>query len=1367
MLANNPRLFGRRRRGVVLVLILAMLGLLAVVGVTFATFSGQAQVGARYFSQSIADPDSDQLMDFALDQLINDTNNPASAIRGHSLKRDMYGNDGIGNGYLPTLPDGSPIVVTGVQGTAQRFVISTNIPAHGIPSLFGQTFGPIGGSLAYAWFARIELWQYDSSGNTAPFRVSSYTDTSTNSIHSALPQTFQIINDNMSTGFHTFALSPSDTTSTNNFYNKQAGGSYTGFGLLQPNASPATSGTITYQLQLVLDNRYRNAFNGSGAGNQAYFANYRLNGGIQQGFNSVIALGDPTVDLMDEDYDAVDLDNWFLAMQSADGQVMIPSFHRPGILQVDYNASTPLDDWRSFTPGSMSKFLRPRAIDHPLSGNSFPDLKPDPNTGLITYDVDNDGDGVNDSVWLDLGYPIQRDATGRMFKPLFAFMVQGLNGKIPLNTAGNLQALGTTNNTYSNNHTSHLGFSPSEINPKFALQNEPSGGQVATNQSGLTTFPTPNPNIDAYGSDVSLTQLRNILAGTRPQLNPIVAPNQPPNGTLPGSDQGTNGDTNWIITGGTQMWMPDGMYQATDGFPYAGGSGGGTPVYRGTGAIAGRWGESSGVPISPGVQSNGSYVPNVWDNPIRAGQSLPEQDTKGNLWNVDGRDDNFTSLDAYPFGNNTNPEVADYFDLSGSYSLPSERTRRFVTPIDPTGTGTVMTYNYAPASSFDFGYGGDYFGRVNFFHYFRPPGVPIDYSLSTPAPVIPDTYNNRYHGYESQRVPNVLTTNSATLPTQVAGMPFDLSNTTMPNPPSQAGLTPTFDVWVNSHGRYAGGAGTQNGFGSHSPMLNEADELALYSPVPQFDSPYGPHDLEWLYRDHDVDGSTLDSRLSQLAPVSLTNNTDGGMRRRMLTTDTWDLNNFTKSFSTHSNLTFVDYSGNKTDRGSTDSNTLIGIPTAQTGLSVAHRDRRINLNFPLPVSNDPNEPVRHKWVRETYQLLKQILPTAATDTAEKLAQLSQFVVNIVDFRDPDCAMTRFVNTDIIYTVASTTGQATLAINPNTSAIIPYDPTITDYNPAAKTHFLVQYGMEYNPIAINEVLAYQYQYLNNGSQVNQSRMWVELVNTLTQDGNLTSSPSGTLASDLGLANWDMVVMNDDSTGRPDPYTGGLPPVANPKTDYSFAPNPLPLTSLPSVPALAATGDTRTGTSNNYYVLASAGPANNQEPKASGSQGQLPAILPTVGLPAKASGLSNVYWLYLRRPADPTATYTPNPKDPGFNDGMVVVDSLRFVLSDAGITFTKDPVTGNWSGKPNAKPTQLYSIQRLQPYRGGQAVGLPVPLASTTQPPKNPPPPPPAPRTPQGGTHPNAPPPPPRPRRSTRAMATPSRRRRRPRPRTTLT
>ena len=69
--------------------------------------------------------------------------------------------------------------------------------------------------------------------------------------------------------------------------------------------------------------------------------------------------------------------------------------------------------------------------------------------------------------------------------------------------------------------------------------------------------------------------------------------------------------------------------------------------------------------------------------------------------------------------------------------------------------------------------------------------------------------------------------------------------------------------------------------------------------------------------------------------------------------------------------------------------------------SLAHRDKKINLNYPLPVSNDPNEPIRQKWISDTYQLLKAVLPPTAVDTPEELAQLSQFVINIIDFRDPD------------------------------------------------------------------------------------------------------------------------------------------------------------------------------------------------------------------------------------------------------------------------------------------------------------------------------------------------------------------------------
>ena len=78
----------------------------------------------------------------------------------------------------------------------------------------------------------------------------------------------------------------------------------------------------------------------------------------------------------------------------------------------------------------------------------------------------------------------------------------------------------------------------------------------------------------------------------------------------------------------------------------------------------------------------------------------------------------------------------------------------------------------------------------------------------------------------------------------------------------------------------------------HSDGLNEADEMNLYSPNPLLDSPFGPADLEWLYRQQDVDGATLTSRLSSLAPISFTNGLDGQRRRRLFALDSWDTNSF-------------------------------------------------------------------------------------------------------------------------------------------------------------------------------------------------------------------------------------------------------------------------------------------------------------------------------------------------------------------------------------------------------------------------------------------------------------------------------------------
>ena len=80
--------------------------------------------------QSLFQPQADELIDFGLAQLITDTNDIRSCIRGHSLARDMYGNDATGNaicrtarprGWLSRSPRRTATTV------ANQYILTTNI----------------------------------------------------------------------------------------------------------------------------------------------------------------------------------------------------------------------------------------------------------------------------------------------------------------------------------------------------------------------------------------------------------------------------------------------------------------------------------------------------------------------------------------------------------------------------------------------------------------------------------------------------------------------------------------------------------------------------------------------------------------------------------------------------------------------------------------------------------------------------------------------------------------------------------------------------------------------------------------------------------------------------------------------------------------------------------------------------------------------------------------------------------------------------------------------------------------------------------------------------------------------------------------
>ena len=107
--------------------------------------------------------------------------------------------------------------------------------------------------------------------------------------------------------------------------------------------------------------------------------------------------------------------------------------------------------------------------------------------------------------------------------------------------------------------------------------------------------------------------------------------------------------------------------------------------------------------------------------------------------------------------------------------------------------------------------------------------------------------------------------------------------------------------------------------------------------------------------------------------------------------------------------------------------------------------------------------------------MKNILPPKAVDTPEELASLSQYLLNIVDFRDRDGTITQFVNTGLSTRPRDPPGAIPA---PGASFRRPVHrltalPRFTTPHWLESDGYLVQYGMEYPPVAINETLAYSF------------------------------------------------------------------------------------------------------------------------------------------------------------------------------------------------------------------------------------------------------------------------------------------------------
>ncbi len=150
------------------------------------------------------------------------------------------------------------------------------------------------------------------------------------------------------------------------------------------------------------------------------------------------------------DYDAPDFQNMLLAAQFTDinGNVLqvIPSLHRPALVRY----------WQNRGGAAQPEYiLRPMHGSFNGSNTAFNAAWSGVLAGSTNrWDVDNDGDGIADSIWVDLGFPARSSPGGRMVKPLFAILCVDLDGRLNVNAHGSLAQVnqdpwGTIGNYYA------------------------------------------------------------------------------------------------------------------------------------------------------------------------------------------------------------------------------------------------------------------------------------------------------------------------------------------------------------------------------------------------------------------------------------------------------------------------------------------------------------------------------------------------------------------------------------------------------------------------------------------------------------------------------------------------------------------------------------------------------------------------------------------------------------------------------------------------------------------------------------------------------------------------------------------------------
>ena len=138
-----PQFRGHARRGVLLILVLAILAMFGLIGFTFIMMTSHARRGAQAFARmEETDQNPDELLHHAALQVLRGPNTRGSMMGPHSLLEDLYGNgvtEGTTTGAIMAAAGGQlinvtvqPPVTTNIHRFPGRVLTMLNGPAEGM-----------------------------------------------------------------------------------------------------------------------------------------------------------------------------------------------------------------------------------------------------------------------------------------------------------------------------------------------------------------------------------------------------------------------------------------------------------------------------------------------------------------------------------------------------------------------------------------------------------------------------------------------------------------------------------------------------------------------------------------------------------------------------------------------------------------------------------------------------------------------------------------------------------------------------------------------------------------------------------------------------------------------------------------------------------------------------------------------------------------------------------------------------------------------------------------------------------------------------------------------------------------------------------